>query len=415
MRELVLADPRINPHRLRGDFDALARIGSTGDGGVHRPALTAAHLEARAWWQSRIESDGLHFEADGAGNHSARLACADPAARTLLIGSHLDSVPYGGRFDGALGVLAAHEVLRSMRESGLSLPFHLEAIDFTDEEGTLVGLLGSRALAGTLTADELAAPRGGREALALGYRRAGLDDAGVLSARRDPRSLAGFLELHIEQGPRLTAAGVDIGIVTSIVGMGSAELVFSGRVDHAGTTPLGMRRDAGLAAARTIAGATARVAAGFEDCVINFGRLDLEPGAFNVVPGIATLAAEYRASEASRLVELEALLLDTARECAGGCGVELEIRPRGVIPPSPCSPAVGHAFAAACQRLGLSSVELASGAGHDTMALAAVCPAAMIFVPSTGGSHSPSEFAEWEACVRGADTLLHAVLQLAGG
>jgi N-carbamoyl-L-amino-acid hydrolase len=406
--------PRINADRFRRDFDALARIGATGDGGVHRPALTEPHIEARSWWRDLIVSDGLGFGRDGAGNHSARLECRDPDARTLLIGSHLDSVPYGGRFDGALGVLAAHEVLRAVRDARLSPRCHLEAIDFTDEEGTLVGLLGSRALAGSLPREELAAPRGGREALEAGYSLSGINDDTVVSSRRAAESLAGFLELHIEQGPRLASAGVDIGIVSAIVGMGSAELGFRGQADHAGTTPLAHRRDAGLAAARTMACATARVKDSFPECVINFGRVDFQPGAYNIVPGTATLAVEYRASDTETMAGLKTLLFDVARECAAECGVEIDIRPRGVIQPSPCSSEVRGAFAAACDRLDLKHVELASGAGHDTMALAAVCPAGMIFIPSTGGSHSPREFADWEACVRGADTLLHATLQLGG-
>jgi beta-ureidopropionase / N-carbamoyl-L-amino-acid hydrolase len=141
---------RINSGRLQADFDALAQIGATGDGGVHRPALGEAHLQARRWFRGRILEAGLAFRTDGAGNHSALLRCGPEGAPSLLLGSHLDSVPYGGRFDGALGVLAALEVVRTIQEAGLSLPFHLEAIDFTDEEGTLVGLLGSSALGGKL-------------------------------------------------------------------------------------------------------------------------------------------------------------------------------------------------------------------------------------------------------------------------
>ena len=153
---------RIDPDRLKRDFDQLSAIGSTGDGGVHRPALGDDHLAARHWFRERIAADGLAFHQDGAGNHSAVMRSRTPEARTLLVGSHLDSVPRGGRFDGALGVLAAYEALRAARDAGLELPVHLEAIDFTDEEGALVCLLGSRALAGTLDREELEDPRCGR-------------------------------------------------------------------------------------------------------------------------------------------------------------------------------------------------------------------------------------------------------------
>jgi beta-ureidopropionase / N-carbamoyl-L-amino-acid hydrolase len=146
---------RINSDRLRTDFDALAQIGTTGDGGVHRPTFSAAHLAARAWFREQVERAGLELRVDTAGNHSAFLACGKPNAPTLLLGSHLDSVPNGGRFDGALGVLCALEVLRVVKEQRAALTLNLEAIDFTDEEGTLVGLLGSAALTGKLCADDL--------------------------------------------------------------------------------------------------------------------------------------------------------------------------------------------------------------------------------------------------------------------
>ncbi|HTP02468.1 MAG TPA: M20/M25/M40 family metallo-hydrolase, partial [Anaerolineales bacterium] len=159
---MMLADTRINRNRMLAAFDELAAIGSTGDGGVHRPTFSEAHLVARAWFRDQIERSGLEFRLDGAGNHSAFLRCGPADAPTLLLGSHLDSVPHGGRFDGALGVMAAFEVLRTVKEAGIRLRYNLEAIDFTDEEGTLVGLLGSSALAGRLNPSVVQNPRGGR-------------------------------------------------------------------------------------------------------------------------------------------------------------------------------------------------------------------------------------------------------------
>ncbi len=182
-------DFRIDAERMRTTFDQLAQIGSTGDGGVNRPSLSEAHLAARAWFRKQIEGAGLEFRTDGAGNHSAFLACGPKGAPTLLLGSHLDSVVNGGRLDGALGVMAAFEVLRTVKEAGVKLDFNLEAIDFTDEEGTLVGLLGSGALAGSLDAGTLTNPRGGREQLLQGMQRAGLTEAGLLSAARSKTRL----------------------------------------------------------------------------------------------------------------------------------------------------------------------------------------------------------------------------------
>ncbi|HSL30308.1 MAG TPA: M20/M25/M40 family metallo-hydrolase, partial [Anaerolineales bacterium] len=196
---------RINSARMLAAFHELATIGATGDGGVHRPTFSEAHLAARRWFREQIEIAGLEFRTDGAGNHSAFLAhsSADRVGgvrppypdQTLLLGSHLDSVPNGGRFDGALGVMAAFEVLRTIKDAGLELRVNLEAIDFTDEEGTLVGLLGSAALAGRLQPEDLQNPRGGREALLEGLGRAGLSEESMLSAARPDGSLAGYLEL----------------------------------------------------------------------------------------------------------------------------------------------------------------------------------------------------------------------------
>jgi len=206
----------VDEDRLRADIDALALFGATADGGIRRTTFSDAHLAARAWFLDRAHDAGLLASVDSAANHSAVLPGSTPDAKTLLVGSHLDSVRHAGRYDGALGVLCALEVLRVVKDAGLDLPVALEAIDFTDEEGTLVGTLGSWALAGQLTAALLEAPRGGRELLVAELARVGLTEQGLLSARRDPATLAGYLELHIEQGPVLERADVDIGIVTGI-------------------------------------------------------------------------------------------------------------------------------------------------------------------------------------------------------
>src|SRR5258708_17581704 len=218
---------------MRTDFDKLASIGATPAGGVDRPSLSDAHLAARAWFRDRAAAAGLETGTDAAGNESAILAGA--GRRTLLLGSHLDSVPSGGRFDGALGVVAALHVLLAVQHAGLELPVALEAIDFTDEEGTLVGLLGSEALAGTLDPESLRAPRGGRAALLAGLPRAGLREDELTRARRDPESLAGYLELHIEQGPLLERSRTQIGALTPIPRPPSHPPAFPRPAPHAAT------------------------------------------------------------------------------------------------------------------------------------------------------------------------------------
>jgi beta-ureidopropionase / N-carbamoyl-L-amino-acid hydrolase len=407
---------RINSERLQADFDALALIGATGDGGVHRPALWDAHLQARRWFRGRILEAGLEFRTDGAGNHSALLRCGPEGAPSLLLGSHLDSVPYGGRFDGALGVLAALEVVRTVQEAGLSLPFHLEAIDFTDEEGTLVGLLGSSALGGRLAAEDLQNPRGGREVLLEGLERAGLSVAGLLQAGRDPAALAGYIEVHIEQGPRLVEAGADIGVVSAITGIGSYRLAFFGRADHAGTTPMENRLDASQGASAFTLRVRQIVLARFPDCVANVGSMRFEPGAFNIIPARAELALEYRSGDPQAFDRLEAALLEAAQEEAGRYGLGLEIEVLGKHQPTPMSPEIQEAIGSSAGRLGLQHMPLSSGAGHDAQSLAGLCPVGMFFVPSfDGASHSAREFTDWQDCVNGANVLLGAVLNLASG
>lgn len=462
----------INPERLQADFDALSAIGATSDAegnqGVDRPALSAAHLEARAWFLARAAQAGLETRVDAAGNHSAILRAGlglqpgvqrsvqlnaptgvpsnattglplnvatplpphasrhtptrphlsspppPPHTPTLLLGSHLDSVPNGGRFDGALGVLAALEALRTIQEAGLRLPVDLEAIDFTDEEGTLVGELGSGALAGSLTAEALQQPRGGRQRLEDGLARAGLDERRLLTARRDPASLAGYLELHIEQGPRLAQAAIAIGVVSGIVGISSYRMTWRGQANHAGTTPMEARRDAGLGAATFALTARELVLRDFAGCAINFGQMRFEPGAYNIIPGLAELALEFRAPEAKQLGELEDALLTLAGLVARQQGLGLDLAPQGGCAAAPMSVRAQAAIGAAADSLALTHISLPSGAGHDAQALAPVTPAGMIFIPSREGiSHSPREFSDWQACVDGANVLLLAALKMA--
>jgi N-carbamoyl-L-amino-acid hydrolase len=405
---------RVNPERLKADFEALAEIGAGEGGEINRPALGEAHLAARRWFRERCLAAGLDFRTDTAGNHSAHLPCASPNAPVLLLGSHLDSVPGGGRFDGALGVLAALEALRVVKAAGLVLPVNLEAIDFTDEEGTLVGLLGSSALAGTLQAGDLVEPRGGRLALLAGLDRSGLTEKGLLAARRDPGSLAGYLELHIEQGNRLIAAGAEIGVVTEIVGIASYRLAFTGRADHAGTMPVQERLDAAQGAGAFTLETRRLILETFPDCVANIGWIMFSPGAFNIVPARASLALEFRAPRKDRFLELERALLDLAQALARQFGLGLEVEFLGKHQPTPLSPAVAAAIRDAAETLGLRIHEMSSGAGHDAQSMAAVCPSGMVFVPSVeGASHSRREFTPWPDCVNGANVLLLAALHFA--
>jgi N-carbamoyl-L-amino-acid hydrolase len=311
-------------------------------------------------------------------------------------------------------VLAALESLRTVKEAGLSLATNLEAIDFTDEEGTLVGLLGSAALAGKLTQGELHNPRGGREALLTGLARAGLTEDSLLNARRDPTTLASYIELHIEQGPRLLRAGADIGVVTTTVGIASYHLTFTGRADHAGTTPMADRLDAAQGASAFTLAARQIVLDQFPDCVANVGSMRFSPGAFNIVPSQVDLSLELRAPDPGHFKRLEASLLERAQVEAEHFNLGLEIEFLGRHQPAPMSRIVQDAIREAAGALALESLPLASGAGHDAQSLADICPVGMLFIPSIeGASHSPREYSLWQDCINGANVLLQAALRLA--
>jgi len=405
---------RVNESRLHEDFERLSQIGATPAGGVNRPTFSAAHLEARAWFRSKIEQAGLELQVDGAGNHSARLRSGPPGAPALLLGSHLDSVHMGGRFDGALGVLAALEALRVVSEAGLHLKVDLEAIDFTDEEGSLCSFLGSQAFAGHLRPEDVDAPRGGRQALEDGLQRAGLSRDTVLATRRPPGNLAGYLELHIEQGKRLEQSGANIGIVSAIPGIGLYRLYFLRRADHAGAVPFDERHDAALGAGAFLLAYRQVVQQDFPGCFANVGRLELEPGMFNIVPERAEAALEYRALDETQFSQLEEALLACAREQAQRYDLGFEAEFIGKHLAAPMTPAIQSEFAAAASALGLTTQVMPSRAGHDGQSLANLCPVGMIFVPSVGGSsHSAAEFTRWEDCINGANVLLQAALRLA--
>ncbi|GAB4429135.1 MAG: Zn-dependent hydrolase [Anaerolineae bacterium] len=405
---------RINAHRLLQNLESLARVGGTEAGGVSRPALSQADAAGRAWFKARVESAGLTFRADAAGNLSALLPAANPAARTLLAGSHLDTVPNGGRFDGALGVLAALEALQTIKEAGLSLPVHLEAISFTDEEGSVIGMLGSRALTGQLTAAELEQPRLGPEQLSAGLARLNLTRDTLHLARREAGSVAGYVELHIEQGTRLEDAALPIGVVTSIVGIRSFWLSFAGQAAHAGTTPLDKRADALWGAASFVLQARALAEAQFAPGVVNCGQLLVEPGSFNIVPSGARLALEFRHGSEDRLDQMEAALLELAADIAAQHHLSLVAEPVGGCLAAPMHPRMIEAIEQAAATLQLKHTRLLSLAGHDAQILSPFAPSVLFFVPSVGGiSHNPQEYTHSADVVNGANVLLHALLILA--
>jgi len=404
---------RINAERFRRHFEVLARIGATPEGGIWRPALGETDALARQWYRETIEAGGLTYTCDAAGNQSALLHGDNNERPHLILGSHLDSVPNGGRFDGALGVLAALEILLTLKEAEYRPPLGLEAINFSDEEGYHVGTLGSRALAGKLVENDLQNPFRGLTAFDAGLARLGLSRKTLFQARRPARGLAAFLELHIEQGPVLENAGVDIGVVAAIVGIGRLTLVFRGQSDHAGTTPMDLRRDAGAAAGDFTTTAWQALRGDFPDCVINIGDMRFRPGAFNVVPHTVELDLEFRAPDERQLSRLQAALIDLAKAVARDGRVELNPGPTEITPAVRMDTRMQDLLVREARRLGLSHRRMSSGAGHDAQSFADICPTGMIFIPSVAGcSHSPREYSEWVSCLNGVNVMLQSLLAM---
>jgi N-carbamoyl-L-amino-acid hydrolase len=334
----------------------------------------------------------------------------------VIAGSHLDSVPNGGRFDGALGVMAAFECLRTIKDSGVGPTLPVEAVAFTDEEGRFGGFVGSYALIGNMPYEEVLRRRDLRGMpLAEAMRHVGLDPEKIAEARRDPKDIKAYLELHIEQGPILESLNVPIGVVQGIVAGSRTWITFQGRADHAGTTPMSMRQDAFLGAAEF--GLRARdmvLSEGSSTTVGTVGVLELKPGASNIVPESAFLTLDLRDISWDVLQRLLERARIIAHEVAEKWGLEVTVERMRVSEPAQMAPHLQTIIDEAARDLGLKTHWMNSGAGHDAQVMAKVTPAGMIFVPSRQGrSHSPAEHTDWDQIENGANVLLHTLLRLA--
>jgi N-carbamoyl-L-amino-acid hydrolase len=401
--------------RLRSRIEALSRFGRNPDGrGITRSCWSPAHEEARTWLLARMKEAGLATRVDPAGNTFGRLGASGP---TVMTGSHIDTVPQGGPLDGALGVLAGLECLHTIKETGVTIRRPLTVAAWSDEEGRYGSLFGSRAFAGKLDPKVVRSLRAADgERLVDAMTRAGFDAGRAHKAACDPATLSAYVELHIEQGPNLEALRIPIGVVEGIVGIRRNRVVFMGEPDHAGTTPMARRKDAFLGAADYALRAREHVVKkGSGRSVTNFGRIEIEPGVSNIVPARAVLLQEIRELEPRILARLDRECLALARAVARRRGLRVTIEPLSRTEPARCAPRVLAAVERAATALGLPSRRMPSGAGHDAQNLATITEAGMLFIPSRGGrSHRPDEMSDWKAIERGANVLLHTLLDLAG-
>ncbi|MFZ2052583.1 MAG: M20 family metallo-hydrolase [Candidatus Aminicenantales bacterium] len=404
----------IDLERLQKDVEDLARIGRDPRGGVTRPSFSQADFEARAWLKDRICEAGLCYRQDGAGNIFGRLG---GDGRIVLVGSHLDTVINGGAFDGAVGVLAALECLRRIKEQGIEPAKPLELVSFTDEEGNLVGdFLGSRAFAGFLNKEEVEkglTPFGRPLKTILEGTEFSLES--ILEAHKQRPELEAYLELHIEQGATLEMEDVPIGIVERIAGKIYRQCSFGGQAAHGGTTPLELRHDAFLATADFALRGTQLVATKHYGSMITVGKVTVHPGSFSVVPGKVDFTLDVRSSAGETLQALDRELLELAGDIASTRGAAFYSRTIDRTEPVSLSERIIGIMKEECGKLGYSWMPITSGAGHDAQIVAPLAEAGMIFIPCRDGiSHSPDEMIDWEDLEKGANLLLRTLLRLAG-
>lgn len=407
---------RIDSGRLRRDLSSLARIGRAGSGGINRTSYSPADSEARRWYRERCVEAGLELRLDGLGNMFVRAPAYDRRPAPVWTGSHIDTVPDGGAFDGALGTVAALECVRRIAEERAELPRPVQAVVFADEEGNYGHLLGSTGLRRGYDAAQLASMTGRDEERLIDALQHSewADDKTATATRIDGREVHAFIELHIEQGPKLESSHTDIGVVTAIVGLGGGNVGFNGRADHAGTTPMSHRRDALSAAAAFLLELPGLAAAINPDAVITCGMVGVKPGAANVVPGSVRLTLDFRDHDLDALLSLRDTIGRTATQVANNHRVTATWTPDPIVEPVQLDHRVQETINRSARQHGLTTSSIASGAGHDSQNMARLAPTGMIFVPSIAGrSHCPAERTDWADIDNGANVLLTTLLSLA--
>ncbi len=405
---------RANAARMEERILRLAEFGKDPRGGVSRVAFSEADLQGRAYIIALMRQAGLAVRVDPAGNILGRREGREPHLPPIVFGSHIDSVPNGGRYDGVVGVIGAIECIEVLNEHDVRTRHPLEVIVFAAEEG---GLFGSRALLGALTPEALAVVNASGKTVRDGIRTIGGDPDRLAEAVRRPGEIKAFLELHIEQGGTLEAEGAQIGVVEGIVGIRRWEVEIEGFANHAGTTPMNQRRDALVAAAELILVVNRVVTSTPGRQVGTVGRIAAEPGAPNVIPGRVRMSLELRDLSAEKIEQLFERIREEARAIQERRGVTITFTPiDATAVPAPTDPRVRQLIAETARELGLSTIFLPSGAGHDAQNMARIAPTGMIFVPSVGGiSHSPKEYTRPEDLANGATVLLHTILKIDRG
>jgi N-carbamoyl-L-amino-acid hydrolase len=402
---------RINPDRLRESLEGLSVYGRPEGGtfadGVTRIGFSDADVAGRNYAVQLMRGFAMEARVDQAGNIFGSRAGSDQSLKPILFGSHIDSVPSGGNFDGALGSMSAIEVMHTLKERGVTTRHPLQMVIWTDEENTFTG---SGSAAGVLQPSDLSRVRNGIS-LADGLRKLGGDPTRIAEARLSPGAFHYYLELHIEQGGILYKANVPIGVVEGIVSIDEYDVEIRGFANHAGTTPMKERHNALLAAAKLIEAVQEVVTREPGRQVGTVGRLQVFPNAPNVVPSLVKHSIELRDLSAEKIARLGNEIQKRAQEIARDTGTEIIMEKVKHAAPAVADPEMQAKIEAAATELGLKTMRLPSGAGHDAQMMAKIGPIGMIFVPSVDGiSHSPKELTRWQDCANGANVLLQTIL-----
>lgn len=414
-------DIAVNKSRLLHDLNAVSRIGIGDHGGVTRLVFSIQELRSRQFLIHQMRQIGLRIHVDRIGNIFGRLDDNNTRAPALLVGSHLDTVLHGGKFDGTMGVIAALEAARTLKEQKMVLQSPVEVVCFVGEESSRFGYstLGSSLVAGEVHAKDLthAADAQGTKLEDI-LASLGIYRNNLRSLRRDPSTLKAYLELHIEQGPILEAKKKPIGIVTSIAAPTRFKVILTGQADHSGTTPMEMRRDA-LVAAAEVTVAVEKICRRYSNMekgrvVGTVGAIKIEPGVINAIPGKAELSVDIRSITADAKKRVVQLVQARIHKIAQQRKIRVEILPLRDEAPVPLDQGLIRLLKKCCEARNISYEIMPSGAGHDAMQMAKVTPAGMLFIPSRRGiSHSPLEWSEPEDICMGAQLLLDSVIRVA--
>jgi N-carbamoyl-L-amino-acid hydrolase len=401
-------DLRVNSQRIQDHLKELSMFGANPQGGVSRVAYSEADLQGRSYAMNLLKEAGLEVRMDAAGNIIGSRAGQDPQRKPLIIGSHIDSVPMGGNYDGDVGSLSAIEVAQVLREKQITLRHPLEVIIFQNEEG---GTIGSQALGEGLDEKRLSLVSQSGKTIREGTRVIGGNPDRLASVKRQAGSIAGYFELHIEQGGTLEREKIDIGVVEGIVGILHSEVTIEGFANHAGTTPMDQRRDALLSAARFIEKVNQIVTSVPGRQVGTVGWIKVEPGAYNVIPGKVVLGLELRDLDEKKFTGLFDQIHAEAETLGKLNQTRFSFSDPVISHPALTAKSFQKLIDDTARSLGFTTKVMPSGAGHDAQEIARIGPVGMIFIPSIGGiSHSPKEFSRPQDVESGANVLLQTVL-----